>query len=108
LRQILSQRGFRGVLDRTGLTSLPIRFDLFLLPIERLSPTEAVLPVSETGLTGFRCQQLGRVCFYYVCRVDVGCVLLLGLAALQWLRGLVKRSLWRRTSEIRFIVRVLE
>jgi hypothetical protein len=33
----------------------------------RLSPTEAVWSVSETGLTGLGCQQLCRVCFRCVC-----------------------------------------
>jgi hypothetical protein len=51
---------------------------------------------------------LSRVCFRCVCRVAVGCVLLLGPVALQWLRGLGKRSVWRLTSEIGFIGRILE
>jgi hypothetical protein len=42
-----------------------------------------------------------------MCRVAVGWVLLLGLVALQWLRGLGKRSLWRRMSEIGFIAEFL-
>jgi hypothetical protein len=41
-------------------------------------------------------------------RVLLGGVLLLGSTALQWLRGLGKRSLWRRTGEIGFIGRILE
>jgi hypothetical protein len=42
--------------------------------------------------------------------VCCGCWLafLLGSVALQWLRGLVKRSLWRCTSEIGFIGRILQ
>jgi hypothetical protein len=74
----------------------------------RLSATEAVWPVSETGLTGFRFQQLCRVCFRCVCCVVAGWVLLRGPVALQWLRGLGKRSLWRCTSEIEFVGRILE
>jgi hypothetical protein len=69
-----SRRCFGEFLDKTGLTGFPNRSDQFPLPVERLSPTEAVWPVSETGLTVFRCQQLGRVCFRCVCRVAVGCV----------------------------------
>jgi hypothetical protein len=103
--------GLRGVLGsfwtkpawlicQTGLTGSPA--------CVRLSPTEAVWPVSEIGLTGLRCQQPCRVCFRYVCWVVVGWVLLLGPVALQWLRGLGKRSLWRCTSEIKFIGRILE
>jgi hypothetical protein len=42
-----------------------------------------------------------------VCVVAVGLVLLLGSVALQWLRGLGKRSLRRCTSEIGFIGRIL-
>jgi hypothetical protein len=74
----------------------------------RLSPTKAVWPVSETGLTGLGCQQPCRVCFHCVCAVAVGWVLLLGPVTLQWLRGLGKRSLRRWTSEIGFIGRILE
>jgi hypothetical protein len=74
----------------------------------RLSPTEAVWLVSETGLTGLGCQQPCRVCFRCVCVVAVGWVLLLGSLALQWLRELGKRSLRRCTSEIGFIGRILE
>jgi hypothetical protein len=74
----------------------------------RLSPTEAVWPFSETGLTDFRFQQSCRVWFRCVCRVVAVWVLLLGPVALQWLRGLDKRSLWRCTSEIGFIGRILE
>jgi hypothetical protein len=71
----------------------------------RLSPTEAVWPVSETGLTSLGCQQSCRVCFRCVCAVAVGWVLLLGSVALQRLRGLGKRSLRRCTSEIGFMAR---
>jgi hypothetical protein len=106
--QFFSRKSFWGVLDRTDLTGLLNRSDWFPLPSERLSPTEVVLPVLETGLTGFRCQQLCRVCFHCVCQVAVGWVLLLGPVALQWLRGLGKTSMRRRLSEISFIGQVLE
>jgi hypothetical protein len=79
LRQVFSRKGFWGVLDRTGLTGLLNRSDRFLLPIERLSPTEAVRPVSETGLTGFSLAAGARVVFR--------CVLLSGCRL-----GLVPRS----------------
>jgi hypothetical protein len=49
-----------------------------------------------------------RVYFRCVCCVVAGWVLLLGPVALQWLRGLGKRSLWRCMSEIGFIGRILE
>jgi hypothetical protein len=75
---------------------------------ERLSPRRSVWPVSETGLTGFGCQQMFRVAFRCVFRVVVGWILLLGPVALQWLCGLGKRSLWRCPSEIGFIGRILE
>jgi hypothetical protein len=48
-----SQRCFGDFLDKTGLTGLPNQPDRFPLLVEMLSPTEAVRPVSETGLTGF-------------------------------------------------------
>jgi hypothetical protein len=89
-----------------------LEYWVFQIPVSptcvRLSPTEAVWRVLETGLTSLRCQQPCRVCFRCVCRVVVGWVLLLGPVALQWLRGLGKRSLWRCTSEIGFIGRILE
>jgi hypothetical protein len=66
-------------------------------------------------MTGFRNRpdrfglSAAVVCvFRYVCVVVVGCVLLQGPVALQWLRGLGKKSLWRRTSEIGFKGRILE
>jgi hypothetical protein len=39
---VLVSRVFWEVLDRTVLTGLPNRSDRFPLPVERLSPTEAV------------------------------------------------------------------
>jgi hypothetical protein len=108
LRQVFSRKGFWGVSGQNW----PNRFAKPVWPVSpacvRLSPTEAVWPVSETGLTSLDCQQPCRVCFRYVSLVDVGWVLLLGPVALQWLRGLGKKSLWRCTSEIGFIGRILE
>jgi hypothetical protein len=108
LRQVFSQKGFWGVSGQNW----PDRFAKSVWPVSptcvRLSQTEAVWPVSETGLTGLGCQQLCRVCFCCVCRVVVGWVLLLGPVALQWLCGLGRRSLWMCTSEIGFIGRILE
>jgi hypothetical protein len=78
------------------------------MSVERLNPRESVWPLSETGLTDFGCQQLGRVVFRSAFWVVVGCVLHLGPVALQWLRGLGKGSLRRCPSEIGFIGRILE
>jgi hypothetical protein len=39
---VLVSEGFWGFLDKTGLTGLPNRSDRFPVPVERLSPTEAV------------------------------------------------------------------
>jgi hypothetical protein len=77
-------KGSRGVL---GLMAVLGSFGTKLVwpdsPVcVRLSPTELIWPVSETGLTGFRFQQLCRVCFRCVCCVVSGWVLLLGPVAL--------------------------
>jgi hypothetical protein len=99
---------FEEFLDRIGLTGLPNRSDRFFPAFVRLSPTGAIRPVSETGLTGLCCQQPCNVCFRCVCVEAVVRVLFLGSVALQWLRELGKRSLRRRTSEFGFIGRILE
>jgi hypothetical protein len=106
-------KGSWGVLGLWGVSGQN-RSDGFAKPVWPVSPAcvrlsliEAVWSVSETGLTGLGCQQPGHVCFHCVCGVAVGWVLLLGSVAVQWLRELGKRSLWRCTSEIGFIGRIL-
>jgi hypothetical protein len=79
LRQVFSWKGFWGVLDRTGLTDLLNQSDCFPLPVERLSPTKATWPVSETVLTGFSLAAGARVVFR--CVLSSGCRL--GLAQVQ-------------------------
>jgi hypothetical protein len=107
-------KGSWGVLGYWGVSGQN-RSDRFAKPVwpvspacVRLSPTEAVWPVLETGLTGLGCQQPCRVCFRCVCAVTVGWVLLLSSVALQWLCELGKRSLRRCTNEIGFIGWILE
>jgi hypothetical protein len=101
LRQVFSWKGFWGVLDRTGLTGLLNRSDRFPLPIERLSPTEAVWPVSETGLAGFSLAAGARVVFR--CVLSCGCRLGLAprssstpVAAWPWQEKLMEVHKWNR------------
>jgi hypothetical protein len=59
-------------------------------------------------MTGFTLAASARVVFRYVFLVLLGWVLLLGPVALQWLRGLGKRSVWKCMSEIGYIGQILE
>jgi hypothetical protein len=111
-RQVFTLKGFWGVLDRTGLTSLLNRSDRFPLPVERLSPTEAVWLVSETGLTGFSLVAGARVIFH--CVLSSGCQLVLAprssstpVVAWTWQEKLVDVHEWnlvhRPNSWIEFL-----
>jgi hypothetical protein len=76
------------------------RPDRFSLPFERLSPTEAVWPVSETGLTGF---WLPAVESYWLLVVSAPRSSSTPVGYVDF----GKRSLRRRTSEIGFIAEFL-
>jgi hypothetical protein len=99
-------KGSWGVLGLWGVSGQS-RSDRFAKPVwpvtpacVRLSPIEAVWPVSETGLTGLGCQQPCRVCFRCVC---CGCCLGLAprfssasVAAWTWQEKLAEVHEWNR------------
>jgi hypothetical protein len=105
LRQVFCQKGFWGVPDRTVLTGLLNRCDWFPLPVERLSPTEAVWLVSKTGLTDFSLAAGARVVFR--CVLSSGCRLGLAprssstpAAAWTWQEKLVEVHEWNRVHRL--------